>query len=153
MIKKKEKNLSLEELKKITLEIMRICKPFSAKVILNSCIEVADDLNVDGVHLNSIELQKFKKKTKNIIVSASCHSEEDVKIAQDKCIDFVVLSAVNKTISHPRLPPMGWSKFLKISNKFDIPIYALGGMKKNHINIALDSGAIGIASQRDIWLN
>ena len=48
---------------------------------------------------------------------------------------------------------MGWDKFLKISNKFDIPIYALGGMKKNDINHALDSGAIGVASQRDIWSN
>ena len=80
-------------------------------------------------------------------------SEGDVKIAQYKGIDFVVLSPVNKTISHPRIVPMGWDKFLKISNKFDIPIYALGGMKRNDINIALNSGAIGIASQRDIWSN
>lgn len=153
MIQIREKNLSLEELKKVTLEIIKICRPFSAKVILNSYIELANDINVDGIHLNSIELKKFTKKTKNIIVSASCHSEVDVKIAQDKGIDFVVLSPVNKTISHPRIPPIGWSKFLEISNKFDIPIYALGGMKKNHVNIALDSGAIGIASQRDIWSN
>jgi len=153
MIQIREKNLPLEELKEITLEIIRICKPFSAKVILNSSIELANDLNANGVHLNSIELKKFTKKPKNMIVGASCHSEGDVKIAQYKGIDFVVLSPVNKTISHPRIVPMGWDKFLKISNKFDIPIYALGGMKKNDINHALDSGAIGVASQRDIWSN
>ena len=153
MIQIREKNLPIEEFKKITLEIIKICKPFSAKVILNSTIELVNDVNANGVHLNSIELKKFTKKSKNIIVSASCHSEEDVKVAQDKGIDFVVLSPVNKTISHPRIVPMGWGNFLKISNKFDIPIYALGGMKKNDINIALESGAIGISSQRDIWSN
>ena len=153
MIQIREKNLPLEELKEITLEIIRICKPFSAKVILNSSIELANDLNANGVHLNSIELKKFTKKSKNIIVGASCHSEEDLKIAQDKEVDFVVFSPVNKTISHPEIVPLGWVKFLSIANKFDIPIYALGGMKKSDINNALDSGAIGIASQRDIWSN
>lgn len=153
MIQIREKNLTLEEIKEITLEIIKICKPYSAKVILNSSIELANTVSANGVHLNSIELKKFTIKPKNIIISASCHSEEDVQIAQDKGIDFVVLSPVNTTISHPRIVPMGWSKFLKISNKFNIPIYALGGMEKSHINIALDSGAIGIASQRAIWLN
>jgi len=153
MIQIREKNLPLEELKKTTLEIIRICKSFSAKVILNSSIELANDVNANGVHLNSIELRKFNKKPKNMIVSASCHSEDDVQIAQDKGIDFVVLSPVNKTNSHPKIVPLGWSKFLSITSKFDIPIYALGGMKKSDIDNALDSGAIGIASQRDIWSN
>ena len=153
MIQIREKNLPLEELKEITLEIIRICKPFSAKIILNSNIELANELNANGVHLNSIELKKFTKKPKNIIVGASCHSEIDLKIAQDKEVDFVVFSPVNKTISHPEIVPLGWVKFLSIANKFDIPIYALGGMKKSDINNALDSGAIGVASQRNIWSN
>ena len=153
IIQIREKNLPLEELKKTTLEIIRICKSFSVKVILNSSIELANDLNANGVHLNSIELKKFTKKPKNMIVSASCHSEDDVQIAQDKGIDFVVLSPVNKTKSHPKIVPLGWEKVLNITSKFDIPIYALGGMKKSDIDNALDSGAIGIASQRSIWLN
>ncbi len=153
MIQIREKNLTLRELKKITLEIVKICKPFSAKVILNSSIELANDVNANGVHLNAIELKKFNKKSKNIIVSASCHSEEEVKIAQDKDIDFVVLSPVKRTISHPEGVALGWDNFLNITNSYDIPIYALGGMKKIDINNALDSGAIGIASQRDIWSN
>ena len=153
MIQIREKNLSLEELKETSLEIIRLCKPFSAKVIINSSIELANNVNANGVHFNSIELKKFTKKPKNIIISASCHSEGDVRIAQEKGIDFVVLSPVNKTISHPKIVPLGWDNFLKITNKFDIPVYALGGMKKSDIDNALDSGAIGIASQRDIWSN
>jgi 8-oxo-dGTP diphosphatase len=153
IIQIREKSLPLEELKIITLDIIKICKPFSAKVILNSSIELANDLKADGVHLDSIALKKLTKKPKNIIVSASCHSEEDVKIAQEKDIDFVVLSPVNKTISHPKIVPLGWDKFLCITNRFDIPIYALGGMKKSDLVNALESGAVGIASQRDIWSN
>ena len=62
MIQIREKNLTLRELKKITLEIVKICKPFSAKVILNSSIELANDVNANGVHLNAIELKKLIKK-------------------------------------------------------------------------------------------
>jgi len=46
---------------------------------------------------------------------------------------------------------MGWNKFQKIVNKVNIPIYALGGLGIEDYQIALENGAIGIASQRLIW--
>ncbi|MDG2253221.1 MAG: Nudix family hydrolase [Methylophilaceae bacterium] len=153
IIQIREKNLSIKEFKKITLEIIAICRPYSAKVIVNSSIELANNVNANGVHLNSIELKKLARKPKKLIVGASCHSEEDIQIAQDKKLDFVVFSPVNKTISHPKIMPLGWTKFSSITNKFGIPIYALGGMKKSDIKKALNAGALGIASQRDIWKN
>jgi 8-oxo-dGTP diphosphatase len=62
-----------------------------------------------------------------------------------------VLSPVQKTQSHPNTTPIGWDDFSKITQNYSIPIYALGGMKNDDIENALNAGAIGIASQRAIW--
>jgi len=91
------------------------------------------------------------KKPSNMFVGASCHSEVDIMIAEEKGIDFVVLSPVNKTLSHLDIKPMGWKNFSKIANKTNIPIYALGGMKRVDLSRAYQYGAIGISSQRDAW--
>ena len=62
-----------------------------------------------------------------------------------------LLSAVKKTLSHRGMQPIGWNKFKKIVNKVNIPIYALGGLGTDDYQDALESGGIGIASQRLIW--
>jgi len=151
MVQIREKYLSFLELKKVSEEIMAICKPFSAKVIINSNINLVEDLNASGVHLTSLQLKVLDKKPSNMFVGASCHSEVDIMIAEEKGIDFVVLSPVNKTLSHLDIKPMGWKNFSKIANKTNIPIYALGGMKRVDLSRAYQYGAIGISSQRDAW--
>ena len=151
MIQVREKDISFEELKKFSKEVIKICKPQGVKVIINSYIKLAHELKADGVHLTSKDLHSIKKIPQNLIVSASCHTQKDIDIAEKIKIHFIVLSTVKKTLSHPDMKPMGWNKFRKIANKINIPIYALGGLGIEDYQIALENGAIGIASQRLIW--
>ncbi|HCK04537.1 MAG TPA: Nudix family hydrolase [Methylophilaceae bacterium] len=151
LIQIREKNLLPIDLLEACKEILEICKPFSAKLILNSNIKLAYDLKVDGIHLTSLELKNLIDKPKNLIIGASCHSIEDIRNAEEKGVDFAVLSPVQKTISHPKNKPMGWAAFSKIINNSNIPVYALGGMKKINIKDAHSFGSVGIASQREIW--
>ncbi len=151
IIQIREKDISFEELKKFSKEVIKICKPQGVKVIINSYINLAHELKADGVHLTSKDLNSIKKIPQNLIVSASCHTQKDIDIAEKIKIHFIVLSTVKKTLSHPDMKPMGWNKFRKIANKVNIPIYALGGLGIEDYQIALENGAIGIASQRSIW--
>jgi 8-oxo-dGTP diphosphatase len=114
-------------------------------------MNLAYRIKADGVHLTSKNLLDSKKLPRNLIVSASCHTQKDIDIAEKLNINFVVLSAVNRTLSHPDISPIGWNKFQKIANKTNIPIYALGGLGINDYQVALENGAIGISSQRSIW--
>jgi 8-oxo-dGTP diphosphatase len=151
MIQVREKNISLNELKIFSKEIMEICKPNNIKVIINSDIKLAYEIKADGVHLTSKDLLSIKEKPKNLIISASCHNKEEVNLAEKLKINFVVLSAVKKTLSHSNIKPIGWDKFQEIVNQVNIPIYALGGLGVHDYEVAIDNGAIGIASQRLIW--
>jgi 8-oxo-dGTP diphosphatase len=114
-------------------------------------VNLAYEINADGVHLTSKDLISIKKIPKNLIVSASCHTQEEIDIAEKLNINFLVLSAIKKTLSHPDIKPIGWDEFENIANRVNTPIYALGGLGVNDYSIALENGAIGIASQRSIW--
>jgi 8-oxo-dGTP diphosphatase len=151
MIQVREKKISFNEFKIFSKEVIKICKPKNVKVIINSDVNLAYEIKSDGVHLTSKDLISIKTKPKNLIVSASCHTQEEINIAEKLNIHFVVLSAVNKTKSHPNTKPIGWNKFQTIANKTNIPIYALGGLSTEDYEVALENGAVGIASQRSIW--
>ena len=151
MIQVREKNISFDKFKIFSNEVIKICKPKGVKVIINSDVNLAYEIKADGVHLRSKDLISIKKIPKNLIVSASCHTQEEIYIAEKLNINFLVLSAIKKTLSHPDIKPIGWDEFEKIVNRVNTPIYALGGLGVNDYSVALENGAIGIASQRSIW--
>ena len=85
------------------------------------------------------------------LVSVACHNEEQLIQAQKIEVDFVTLSPVLPTNTHPEINPMGWEKFSALCKSTDIPVYALGGMDKKMLNLALFHGAQGIAAISALW--
>ena len=151
LIQIREKAIAKNAFIELSKEIIQMAGNFDAKVMINSDINLAYKLNADGVHLNSLLLHSLSEIPKDLLVSASCHSARDIEKAMTMDVSFVVLSPVQKTQSHPNTTPIGWDDFSKITQNYNIPIYALGGMKQDDIENAFNAGAIGIASQRAIW--
>ena len=88
---------------------------------------------------------------KNINAIATLNNLINGDLFEKIDVDFLVLSAVKKTLSHPNISPIGWKKFKKMANKSSTPIYALGGLGDFDYQSAIENGGIGIASQRLIW--
>jgi len=153
LIQVREKHLSCKEYKDFANKIIDLSKPQGVKVMINSDINLAYELLADGVHLNSIQLHKIKEFPRDLVVGVSCHTKEDLDVAEEKGADFAVLSPVNETLSHPNRTAMGWKGFKELVTEYSLPVYALGGMSQHDIDEAQRCGGIGIASQRSIWLD
>jgi len=69
----------------------------------------------------------------------------EVRHAEKMSMDYISLSPINTTPSHPNTKILGWIEASKIISKSSLPIYLLGGMDKNSMGQALDLGAQGIA--------
>jgi 8-oxo-dGTP diphosphatase len=65
--------------------------------------------------------------------------------------DFVALSPVLPTQSHPGAPHLGWEKFAAMAAGSSIPVYALGGLRLGDMQAAWRQGAHGIALLRQAW--
>jgi len=66
-------------------------------------------------------------------------------------LDYVTLSPVLPTRSHPEAIGMGWVKFQQMIADYALPVFALGGMRIEYLELAWQHGAHGIALQREVW--
>ncbi|MEY3220363.1 MAG: hypothetical protein RIT27_1720 [Pseudomonadota bacterium] len=134
-------------------KILKIAQPYQTKVALNTDLKLAKQLGSPIIHLNSEKLHFYHKRPvdKNTLLSVSCHHLYDIKHAHQIDADFILLSPVKKTLSHPEKKALGWFAFSQLTNQSKIPIYALGGMKETDLSIAWAHGAQGIAAIRGLW--
>ncbi|MFA5627640.1 MAG: Nudix family hydrolase [Thiohalomonadaceae bacterium] len=154
LVQLRAKSLVATELTELTMQVMQLCQPYRVRVLLNSDIDLALSLPVDGVHLGQQQassLQQRPSVSKDRLLAISCHNAEELAQANALGADFAVLSPVQPTQSHPGTPALGWTKFGEIVAVSQIPVYALGGMQLGDIATAWQYGAQGIAAIRGLW--
>lgn len=148
----RESQLDDEALAKLSDQVLQLCAPYDCRCLLNSKPEQALQLGYHGAHLNSQRLMTLTQKPDNLLVGASCHDVEQLQKAQTLQLEFALLSPVLPTKSHPNVAGLGWVKFGELLNDLEIPVYALGGMRLEHLAQAQACGARGIAMQRAMWV-
>ena len=151
LIQVREKNLSAEALITFAKKVVSLAHQYQTKVLLNANINLVEATGADGVHLSSVALANLPSKPENMLVAASCHHAQDLALAAELQLDFVVLSPVLPTLSHPESPTLGWDKLSDLKHDYPLPVYALGGMKSEYLEQAWLAGAHGIAMQRAVW--
>jgi 8-oxo-dGTP diphosphatase len=90
-------------------------------------------------------------KADGLLLSASCHTSDELDKAVRIGSDFVVLSPVQKTASHPDMEPMGWKQFSEMVRSVQVPVYALGGVSETDIETAWTYGGQGVAAISAYW--
>jgi thiamine monophosphate synthase len=76
----------------------------------------------------------------------SAHSTDGCKNAERNGFDYVFISPVFPTKSHPGEASLGLDKLSRICASVHIPVFALGGITEKTIPACLAAGAQGTAS-------
>ncbi len=128
------------------LQVVRVrCNELGVIYLLNSQMPVKRNLD-EGVHLTSFDLINIRQRPESSgFVAASCHSLQELRKAEQLALDFAVLSPVMETSSHPAAKALGWRQFSEWVAKVNIPVFALGGVKRQDYEKALMYGAQGVS--------
>ncbi len=142
-----------QELLELGRRALKLCHAKNASLLLNSSPELAQEIGADGVHLNSKRLCQLTQRplSEQMLVAASCHSVAELSHAAEIGLDFVVLSPVHQTNSHPEAVALGWTGFGSMVDAANIPVYALGGMQQADLFTSWEHGAQGIAGISCFW--
>lgn len=143
--------LRVEPHPKIAQQIEKL-KPDEMKALILN-IELWNQLSEDfkhrvgAVHLKHHQILSLKENNlpKGIRCIGACHDQDSLTRAQSLGCDALILSPVLATTSHPELNGMGWESFNTMAHQCHLPVFALGGLKPNDLELAQQHGAYGIA--------
>lgn len=126
-----------------------------AQLMLKGPLEWLGDFPSAGWHLTAAQLRKYAAKgrpfPKERWLAASCHGAEELALAQQMGVDFVTLSPVQPTLTHPEATPIGWDEAQRLIAGFEQPVYVLGGVGPDDRTRAWAIGAQGVAGIRAFW--
>ena len=145
----REKDLSARELSQLVRRVMEMPNPHSAKILVNTRVDVALAAGAAGVHLpaESIAASEWRTITPaEFLIGVSCHSLSDVLLAESEGADYVFFGPVFAPLSKTSdLEPRGLEELRRVSRTVRIPVLALGGISWGNAEACVEAGAAGVA--------
>ena len=154
-IQLREKDLPVQELTALALELRVLTREFGAQLFINDRVDVAVAVEADGVHLGnqSMPAEAVRKIVGNrMLVGVSTHSVEEARDAEAAGADFVTFGPMYETPSKITIAsPVGLEALRNVKRAVDIPIFALGGITGHNIGHVLFAGAYGVSMISSIF--
>jgi len=145
LIQVRDKNLPRRD--EFAQSVIDLAHRHGAKVLING----GPLPGGDGTHFTAQQLMALKERPKRGLAAASCHTREEIERAIQLELDFAVLGPVNATASHSGVALLGWEGFAGIARGSAIPVYAIGGMRREDLPAAWRAGAHGLAMISGSW--
>lgn len=131
-----------------------LCEEYLANFIINDDVYLAEKMNADGVHLGLsdmgvTEARKILGKTK--IIGATANTYDDIVKQVNNGCDYIGLGPFQYTKTKSNLSPiLGFEGYNSIITKLkqsqiEIPIYAIGGIILDDVDMLIKTGIHGIA--------
>lgn len=138
----------------LAVDVQGLCAG-RAQLMLKGPLEWLGDFPAAGWHLTAAQLRKLvvggRPFPAERWLAASCHNAEELALARQMGVDFVTLSPVLATLSHPEATALGWEEAGRLLREFPHPAYLLGGLSPDQLPQAWHQGAQGIAGIRGLW--
>ena len=137
-------------------KILKICKKFNVKFLINDDVLVAKKLNADGCHLGQKDMHiiKARKLIGNKIIGVTCHNSVKLsKIAVKNKADYIALGAFNNSKTKKIKYKASINLLRKVKKITKTPVVAIGGINsKNYKNLLLNKANF-LAISAYIWNN
>lgn len=108
-----------------------------------------------GWHLTAQQLRELEGQVRPLgesrWLAASCHTAEELALAAALQVDFVTLSPIQPTKTHPRAACLGWDAAQDLLRQFNAPAFLLGGLVEQDVEQARAIGGQGVAAIRGFW--
>lgn len=171
----REKDLGIGELERLAAEVLRVMRSEgAARLLINHRTDVALAVGADGVHLTGTDIAASEARAlaakvrsdRYFFVAVSCHSAQEVRLAESHGADFAVLAPIFEKVggdtSGAARNGIGLEELRRAAQKDHPPdlrveagdtrrsfaVFALGGVKLERAGLCAGAGAAGIAGIR-----
>lgn len=123
-----------------------ICLSSGAYFVVGGDPALARVLNADGLHLRGTDLDDRPREKNWAVITAACHSGEELEKAAAIGANLAFLSPVFRTQSHRHARPLGIEKFRSLAASSPIPVLALGGVDASNAMQIIGANVAGFGA-------
>ncbi|MFD1739076.1 thiamine phosphate synthase [Bacillus salitolerans] len=129
--------------------LLSVCHQYGVPFIVNDDIELAIEVNADGVHIgqDDEDIESVRNKLGQKIVGVSAHNLEEAKLAIQKGADYIGVGPMYTTKTKLDAREVQGPQIIKQMREANltIPIVGIGGITKDNAKEVFYAGADGIA--------
>lgn len=145
----REKDLPAKELYRLAGRMRELTARYGARLLVNDRVDVAQAVGADGVHLGGSSIPASVARSllgERGLIGCSTHGMGELREAANQGADFVTFGPVYATPSKAAYgPPVGVFALAEACRATPIPVFALGGVRRENAAEVIDAGAFGIA--------
>ncbi len=147
-IQLREKNLDYKRFKELAIEIKKITDKYQVPFVINDNIEIAMEVDADGVHVGQSDLIATKARKilgEDKILGVSVSNVKQAIEAEKAGADYLGAGSVFTTTSKLDANNIDMEEIKKITKAVNIPVLGIGGINEGNIHLLKDRGLDGIA--------
>lgn len=133
----------------LAIKLQDLCKKYNVPFIVNDDIELALEIDADGVHVGQDDLgvDEIRKLMPNKIIGLSIGNEEELKQSKVEYVDYVGVGPVYVTQSKDDAGGAIGYEGLELMRKLlpKMPLVAIGGIQTQHIKDVMKTNVDGVS--------
>ena len=133
----------------LAIKLKNLCKKYNVPFIVNDDIELALEIDADGVHVGQDDLgvDEIRKLMPDKIIGLSIGNEEELKQSKVEYVDYVGVGPVYVTQSKDDAGGAIGYEGLELMRKLlpQMPLVAIGGIQTQHIKDVMKTNVDGVS--------
>lgn len=139
-------------------ELLRLCRAYGAKLIVNDDVWLAIEIGADGVHLGRDDIPGGGLATARDalgpkrILGVSCYDDlARAEVAVDAGADYIAIGSVFASVSKPQATRASLETLVEAKQRFAVPVVAIGGITVKNAQQVIAAGADMLAVLSDLF--
>ncbi len=147
-IQLREKTISDSKFLSLAREARGLTVKSGTLFIINDRVNVARELNADGVHLGQQDMSVSEARAiigNEKIIGVSTHNIIQARQAKKDGADYIAVGPVYPTGTKDYEPSVGLKVIREISKEINVPIFAIGAITLENLDDVVEAGASRVA--------
>lgn len=133
----------------LAIKLQNLCEKYNVPFIVNDDIELALEIDADGVHVgqDDLDVDEIRKLMPDKIIGLSIGNEEELKQSKVEYVDYVGVGPVYVTQSKDDAGGAIGYEGLELMRRFlpQMPLVAIGGIQTQHIKDVMKTNVDGVS--------
>jgi thiamine-phosphate pyrophosphorylase len=138
------KSTAKSDIPAIARPLASICRDHAVPFVLNDHPDLVEECEADGAHVGQDDMSVAEARARageGKIIGLSTHSPTQARAAVEQSPDYIGFGPLFATPTKPDYTPIGTADIQAVHASVPLPIYCIGGIKRENLPAVLKCGA------------